>query len=261
MAGLSIGFRDRFTLIELLVVIAIIAILAAMLMPALESARRAAMQVSCQSNLKQLGTAVIMYANDHGGWTPYCTGSGHPPWEGQPGWSWHDDFWSVMLSPYAGGDLTYGPQGIEQFQEIWLDDDREITGVFGCPAELPERTQDAYHQLYPYGLTETSYVANGFTWEPGYNKAFPSAIFTYTHPTELIWLADGQHLRLAGWSPNGMYSTYVARHGESSKTNLLRGDGHVMSWNRKLPADTYPPPAYAELSLDEIRRLWRPKYR
>jgi len=54
-----------FTLIELLVVIAIIAILAAILLPALQSARESARRSSCTSNLKQIGTALIMYAGKY----------------------------------------------------------------------------------------------------------------------------------------------------------------------------------------------------
>ena len=65
----------KFTLIELLIVIAIIAILAAMLLPALSKARETAKSVLCKGNLKQLGIFTINYADSHNGYLATTPGS------------------------------------------------------------------------------------------------------------------------------------------------------------------------------------------
>lgn len=97
--------RRAFTLIELLVVIAIIAILAAILFPIFLSAKSRAQMASCQSNMKQLASAMLMYAADHSGWLVMSHRG--PTWQDER----VDAFWGYGIRKYCGDkkDVCYCP--------------------------------------------------------------------------------------------------------------------------------------------------------
>ncbi|MBI4027538.1 MAG: DUF1559 domain-containing protein [Verrucomicrobia bacterium] len=115
--------RSAFTLIELLVVIAIIALLAALLQPALSQAREKARQVKCMNNLKQFATAFEMYLDDHEDVYP-------PYWDGR---------WVASISPYLGNPLS------PTFD--WNSNDRwELMKrpVWHCPSEKEYQDWGSY---------------------------------------------------------------------------------------------------------------------
>ena len=141
---------SRFTLIELLVVIAIIAILAAILLPALQTARMRGQAAACANNLKNIGSAAGMYGSDFNDFMP--TKGTHLEWD--------LGFWAYLVSPYLGFGVKYADHTWETEGSIyfWAKLFKRGT-VLTCPSQIIKKGAS-------YKFNDVS--QGGFSYGPSY---------------------------------------------------------------------------------------------
>jgi prepilin-type N-terminal cleavage/methylation domain-containing protein/prepilin-type processing-associated H-X9-DG protein len=229
-----------FTLIELLVVIAIIAILASMLLPALNKARDKAKAISCTSNLKQIGLAAITYSGDFDDFVL--------PQSGKLLYVW----------PHLLVYYKYIPAPTSEYASVAYNIDSKIkpAGVFACPAEnTSEKTSTgSWKESLGYNWMGTNYVMNR---NISYANNYPTNAYwkwlklsKIPHTSSTYYIMDGHgtgnaSVRAGTWnmspvSPGFLYPK--PRH--SYSVNLLYMDGHVQN--------------HKNISKVESDECWRP---
>lgn len=236
--------RNRaFTLIELLVVIAIIAILAAMLLPALAAAKRRAWNVNCTSNLKQVGAAIQMFADDHGDFLPNGengTSAGRGMSIAQKAsYSYYDsphfyDWLVYSIQPYVGGPAPVMTGG--SFVVV-----TNTIKIMYCPSNEHYNT-DKNPNFFSYEMVEGNMDPTSpsrycrLQWDPfGYNftssnpnqPVIPQKMtaVAVAGPIAQIWaMVDSDQKGNAGAGAAGSFPP-VPTHG--STRNYLWFDWHV----------------------------------
>ena len=215
-------WHRRFTLIELLTVIAIIAVLSALLLPALQRAKEMAKRMACANNLKQIGLAQSMYSDSYDDWIV--------PNRDKTGW-----FWVELLSATS----SCGENGTSMATSKIMTSNYGVTyygcsrteGTFVCPSEKVGFGL-ALNNLFEYGHYGANLNLTGYSLFAGSSKTHNRS--AVTNPSVTIFGGDQENCEYAYVD---IASRFSYRHGGvniyggtfygTGSTNIVYMDGHV----------------------------------
>lgn len=224
--------KSAFTLIELLVVIAIISVLASMLLPALAKSRAKAQEIACMNNLKQIGTGVVLYTDEHDGrfaisFLPAYLGGQLQGAHANPD----------MYCPYLGDAPLASTSGAHTTKSYKLGTKEPLGSlkIWECPSDNYPWLRAG--KVGQWGTDNPSYGWNEYLGRPGYQLRIDAV----ESPTTRIMMTDTAH------EPEGNPSHSF--YGREEKQPLRHNGGFNVLWvdghTSYLP-NTFGQPAYLD---------------